>query len=87
MPNLDFKEMYRRCGVDPSDDILEAIAKMPAADAAAATSVVDEMEAEGRRTLRLEPGARELAAWLARQGVPAAEWKPRSSTPGFAPAP
>ena len=33
-PNLDFGVMYKRCGVDRSQDILEAIAQMPAADAA-----------------------------------------------------
>ncbi|KAH8061811.1 HAD-hyrolase-like protein [Aureococcus anophagefferens] len=55
VPNLDFKLMYERCGVPMSEDILEAIAKMPPADADAANAVIDEMEAEGRRTLRLMP--------------------------------
>ena len=30
-PNLDFSEMYRRCGVPMSADILEAVAAMPPA--------------------------------------------------------
>ena len=72
VPNLDFKVMYERCGVDPKDDILEAIAAMPDAEAATAAAIVEEMEEEGRRTLELTPGAREFAEWLARQGIPTA---------------
>ena len=34
VPNLDFGEMYRRCGVSKDDDILAAIARMPAGEAA-----------------------------------------------------
>ena len=72
VPNLDFKVMYERCGVDPKEDILEAIAAMPDAEAAKAAAIVEEMEEEGRRTLELTPGAREFAEWLARQGIPTA---------------
>ena len=72
VPNLDFKLMYERCGVPMSEDILEAIAKMPPADADAANAVIDEMEAEGRRTLRLMPGAAEVAAWLQAMDIPTA---------------
>lgn len=71
-PNLDFKEMYRRCGVPLSDDLLVAIAGMPKKDADAANAVIDEMEAEGRRTLELFPGATECAKWLQRHGIPMA---------------
>jgi beta-phosphoglucomutase-like phosphatase (HAD superfamily) len=71
-PNLDFTEMYRRCGVDPKEDILAAIAAMPPAERAAAHAVVEEMEAEGRRTLELMPGAVQLARWLEAHGVPTA---------------
>ena len=46
IPNLDFKKMYSRCGVDLSDDLLAAIARMPAEQAAAANAVIGEMEAE-----------------------------------------
>eukprot|EP00466_Bigelowiella_natans_P010998 jgi/Bigna1/56044/estExt_Genewise1Plus.C_810035 len=69
IPNLDFKEMYSRCGVDPSEDILEAIKKMTPEKAKAANAVIDEMEAEGRRTLQLESGAIELARWLQFHGI------------------
>ena len=72
VPNLDFKLMYERCGVDPKDDILDAIGNMPDAEAATAAAIVEEMEEEGRRTLQLTPGAREFAEWLARQGIPTA---------------
>ena len=71
-PNLDFVEMYRRAGVDRSEDILAAIAAMPPAEKAAAQAVVDEMEAEGRRTLQLMPGAVALAHWLRAHGIPTA---------------
>lgn len=71
-PNLDFAEMYRRCNVDRKCDILKEIASMPPAEQTAAQAVVDEMEAEGRRTLQLMPGAAELAGWLQRHGIPMA---------------
>jgi phosphoglycolate phosphatase-like HAD superfamily hydrolase len=101
VPNLDFKEMYERCGVPMSEDLLRSIAAMPADQAAAANAVIDEMEAEGRRTLQLEKGAKELASWLAFHGVPmalvtrnsaltvdhmhAALWEP-AGLPKFSPA-
>ena len=72
VPNLDFKVMYERCGVPMSEDLLRSIAAMPANQATAANAVIDEMEAEGRRTLQLEKGAKELASWLAFHGVPMA---------------
>lgn len=72
VPNLDFKAMYQRCGVPLSEDLLASIAKMPAAEAAAANAVIEEMEDEGRRTLVLEIGAKELATWFKFHGVPMA---------------
>lgn len=69
VPNLDFKGMYAKCGVAMSDDLLAAIAAMPADDAARARGVVDAMEAEGRASLQLAGGVAELAAWLQRHGV------------------
>ena len=65
VPNLDFVEMYRRAGVPRGDDILSATWR---ADEHA-SGVVEEMEAEGRTTLRLMPGAAELAAWLSAHGI------------------
>ena len=66
IPNLDFVEMYRRCGVDKSEDILAAIQAMQPSEAAAANAVIAEMEEEGRRTLKLAPGAVECCRWLQR---------------------
>ena len=71
-PNLDFKLMYERCGVSRENDLLAEIAKMPADKAAAALEVIDEMEAEGRRTLQFEPGAIELCRWLRAHSLPVA---------------
>ena len=71
-PNLDFKLMYERCGVSRENDLLAEIAKMPAEKAAVALEVIDEMEAEGRRTLQLEPGAIELCRWLRAHSLPVA---------------
>lgn len=71
-PNLDFSEMYRRAGVPASEDLLAAVAKMPNAKRTAANAVIEEMEAEGRRTLQLEPGAFELADWLCYHKIPCA---------------
>ena len=62
----------RRRGVDMSEDILGAVAAMPPAERAAATAVIDEMEAEGRRTLEVMPGAVELLRWLHAHEVPTA---------------
>jgi len=72
IPNLDFAEMYRRCGVDRSDDILRAIAAMEDADAERANAIVEEMEAEGRRTLQLMPGTKSVLQWLAFHNIPMA---------------
>jgi phosphoglycolate phosphatase-like HAD superfamily hydrolase len=72
IPNLDFVELYRRCGVDQNGDILDAIAKMNQADAARANAIVDEMEAEGRRTMLLMPGTIPVLQWLAHYKIPIA---------------
>lgn len=68
VPNLDFQELYRRAGVPKGEDILSAKWR---ADANAST-IVEEFEEEGRRTLRLMPGAAELLSWLSAHGIPAA---------------
>ena len=60
--------MYRRAGVPNGDDILSPAWR---ADSAA-SAIVEEMEAEGRETLRLMPGASELGAWLHAHGIPSA---------------
>jgi len=47
VPNLDFQELYRRAGVPKGEDILSAKWR---ADANAST-IVEEFEEEGRRTI------------------------------------
>lgn len=72
IPNLDFGEMYRRCGVDQSKDILEEIATRSKEDQEIAFAAIDDLEEEGRRTLQLMPGAAELTCWLAHHQIPMA---------------
>ena len=72
IPNLDFGEMYDRCGVDRSQDILTAIAAMDETAAARANAIIDDMEEEGRRTLQLMPGTLNLLQWLAYYQIPTA---------------
>ena len=72
VPNLDFGEMYRRCQVDPSTDILAEIDAMPSDRAAECRRIVEDMEEEGRRTLKLMPGAHEVFTWLSQHGIPTA---------------
>jgi hypothetical protein len=51
VPNLDFKDMYSRCGVDMSKDLLTEVAKMSSSERDAANAVIEEIEEEGRRTM------------------------------------
>ena len=71
-PNLDFKEMYSRCGVPLSEDLLTEIAQMPDIEQARANAVIEEMEAQGRNTLELGEGVVEFALWLKWHGIPTA---------------
>jgi phosphoglycolate phosphatase-like HAD superfamily hydrolase len=64
--------MYRRCGVPMSDDLLTAVARMDPAARKRALDVIDEMEAEGRRTMQLMPAATDLARWLHGHEIPMA---------------
>ena len=68
VPNLDFAELYRRAGVPRGDDILSDKWR----NDPKACAVVREFEAEGRATMRLMPGARELGTWLRAHGARAA---------------
>lgn len=72
VPNLDFERMYARCGVPITEDILLAISAMPIDKKTAANLVIEEMEEEGRRTLKLAPGVIEMAVWLESHKVPCA---------------
>jgi phosphoglycolate phosphatase-like HAD superfamily hydrolase len=72
VPNLDFGAMYERCGVPLDQDLLAVVDAMKPEPRAAAWAIIDEMEAEGRRSLNLCPGAIDLAKWLAERGIPMA---------------
>ena len=72
VPNLDFNEMYSRCGVATTDDILLAVAAKPQAEREAAEAIIEEMEETSRRTLELMPGAANVVAWLHARNVPTA---------------
>ena len=72
VPNLDFAEMYRRCGVDKKDDILKVLAAMPIEEAASRYKIIEEMEDEATRTMKLMPGAPELMMWLRGHEIPTA---------------
>ena len=70
--NLDLDEMYKRCGVSKNEDILTAIKSMAPEDAAKSRSIIEEMEEEGRRTLKFCNGALEIGRWLNKHNVPIA---------------
>mmetsp|Transcript_53734 Transcript_53734/g.96601 ORF Transcript_53734/g.96601 Transcript_53734/m.96601 type:complete len:397 (+) Transcript_53734:78-1268(+) len=72
VPNLDFVEMYKRCGVPSSKDLLQEVNAMAAPEKDAAWKVIDDMEEEGRRTLQLMTGTVELAKWLGQHQIPTA---------------
>jgi len=72
LPNLEFAEMYRRCGVSPTADLLTAIDAMADEERKRALLTVEEMEEEGRSTLQLMPGATDLAKWLHSHSIPTA---------------
>uniref|UniRef100_A0A7S1XMH3 Uncharacterized protein n=1 Tax=Phaeomonas parva TaxID=124430 RepID=A0A7S1XMH3_9STRA len=72
VPNLDFREMYRRCGVEGKSDILAEMQAMTPARKEEVGAIIEEMEEEGRRTLELMPGAVHIGEWLKAQRIPAA---------------
>ncbi|KAK3273003.1 hypothetical protein CYMTET_18732 [Cymbomonas tetramitiformis] len=69
VPNLDFKEMYKRCNVDLSEDLIRVVNARPPAQKEAAWKAIDMMEEEGRNTLKLMRGTVELATWLGHHNI------------------
>jgi len=67
--NLDFDEMYRLAGVPKDKDILTEIKKMSPERAAEASRVVQEIEADGARTMQLMPGVIQCFQHLATKDV------------------
>lgn len=76
IPNLDFGEMYRRCGLDiekrNQDLLVEIRDNMSPEKASQANAIIEEMEEEGRRTLQLMPGTLEVTHWLQAHQIPIA---------------
>ena len=70
IPNLDFKKMYEACDVPLTSDILTAVAAKPAAERQHCEQIIEAMEAEGRATLQLMPGAVELLGFLQSRNMP-----------------
>ena len=68
VPVIDFAEMRRRIGV-PAGDILKTVRAWPAERPAAAFDVIEEIEERARVALTLQPGARELMAFLDARGL------------------
>ncbi|KAG7346441.1 ankyrin repeat domain protein [Nitzschia inconspicua] len=73
IPNLDFDLMYQRCNVDKDKDILHEINHVLSPSRAEdCRAIIEEMEAEGRRTLQLITGAGEVLAWCRAHDIPTA---------------
>jgi phosphoglycolate phosphatase-like HAD superfamily hydrolase len=72
VPNIDFVEMYRRCGIHPSKDILAEMDAMTEAERKKAHAIIYEMEEEAIRTMRIMPGVSEVMEWLYVHQIPSA---------------
>ena len=71
VPNIDFDELYRQCGVSTNDDILKVVKEeMSDEEAKRAWNIIDEFEAKGRTDMKLMPGTLELIDWFHAQGIP-----------------
>ena len=66
---LDFEAMRIEMGLTPELRILEAIARLPAAQAAHCMQILERHELEGARQAALLPGARQVVETLHRWGV------------------
>ena len=64
VPNLDFAQMYKRCGVSMKDDIILTVNQMPKAEKEASWRVIEEMEAEGKSSI--SPLAMTSTRWMFR---------------------
>jgi HAD superfamily hydrolase (TIGR01549 family) len=72
VPNIDFLEMYRRCGIHPSKDILAEIDGMTEPEQKERHAIICEMEQEAIETMRIMPGALEVMDWLYIHRIPSA---------------
>ena len=71
VPNIDFDELYRQCGVSTDKDILKVVKEeMSKEEAKRATDIIDQFEEQGRKDMKLMPGTLELICWFHAQGIP-----------------
>ena len=68
VPVLDFAAMRARLGI-PSGDILATVRSWTPEQQTHAYAIIDELEEQGRCDMALQPGARDLVAWLEGQGI------------------
>ena len=69
LPTLDFAEMKRRLKLPPSSDILVSVQAMSGEDKEKSMAIIEEMEDEANRRLRLQPGVLDVLHFLARRGL------------------
>jgi HAD superfamily hydrolase (TIGR01549 family) len=68
VPVLDFKKIRAETGI-LTGDLVETISAMSPADAARAWAVIERHEEEGRRRIKLQPGARRVLKKLSAAGL------------------
>ncbi len=66
---LDFRQMRREMGLSPDAPILEAIARLPDAQAQRCRAILDRHEQHGAARATLMPGAREFLQEVDRRGL------------------
>ena len=69
LPTLDFAEMKRRLKLPPSSDILVSVQAMSGEDKEKSMAIIEEMEDEANRRLRLQPGVLDVLHFLAQRGL------------------
>lgn len=71
-PNIDFPEMYRRCGIDRKNDIIQVLSSLPKADAKPKWDIIHQMEEDSMNTMQLTVGSIEVINWLSSHNIPIA---------------
>jgi HAD superfamily hydrolase (TIGR01549 family) len=66
---IDFAAIRRELGLPEGTPLLEALARMPAGDRAAAERVIDRHETAAAATAEAVPGVADFLAWLDGRGV------------------
>eukprot|EP00002_Diphylleia_rotans_P001654 TRINITY_DN10932_c0_g1_i1.p1 TRINITY_DN10932_c0_g1~~TRINITY_DN10932_c0_g1_i1.p1 ORF type:complete len:236 (-),score=43.29 TRINITY_DN10932_c0_g1_i1:187-894(-) len=62
--NIDFKEMRRRMGIAPHEDIIGCLESRSVEERARLNAIIEEVELEARRGTRLQPGLCDVLTWL-----------------------